>query len=52
LHPMQVRYQAAPHTEGEDYSLVSCALEESEHPPPADFPTRTGAQDSKSQLRL
>jgi hypothetical protein len=26
LHPMQVRYQAAPHTEGENYSLRSVLI--------------------------
>jgi hypothetical protein len=26
LHPMQVRYQAAPHTEGANYSLRSVLI--------------------------
>ncbi len=26
LHPMQVRYQAAPHTEASNYSLIRYAL--------------------------
>ncbi len=56
---MQVRYQAAPHTEDGNYSLARYGLEASEHLVPgsskwhgARLPIGAGAPNSEGQLRL